>query len=169
MTLNRYSVCAAILLISFPHLTFGKEARPLKWSELDGAIAGRKVSLTLASKATLQGTVTSVQNDSLQMDVVGSSDKQAYGLGQASIPRNQVVQVKVKRVKGPARLIGAAGIGTAVALGSLGWAISEDRVNVSDSARIAGWAAITGAAVVGGYFIGRAIDTKEEVFLIQPD
>ncbi|MBK5293102.1 MAG: hypothetical protein JJE04_15700 [Acidobacteriia bacterium] len=57
----------------------------------------------------------------------------------------------------PARLIGAAGVGTAASPGALGRAISDSRVTVPDSTRVAQWVAITQGVTIGGYVIGRAM------------
>jgi hypothetical protein len=94
--------------------------------------------------------------------------KQAYPEGNASIPRGSISEVRLKRVKGLGRLIGAAGAGTAAGLGSLPWALSESRINVKDSTRGAQWLGLTAAAAVGGYFLGRLIDTKKTIIRVAP-
>ncbi len=161
--------CLAFALARIPSVQAATEARSLKWSELAAAVANRNVTLVLRTNARVFGVVTAVQPDSLRMDVLKSSAKALYPPGQASIPRNAVVQIRLKRVKGPARAIGAAGAGTAAGLGTVGWAISEERTNVSDTKRIGQWAAITAVAVAGGYFIGRMIDTAETIIDVAPE
>lgn len=149
-----------------PLLEARSEVRGLKWSELSATVSNRSVTVVTATKARLKGQITAVRPDGIAMDIVATSDKGTYAVGSASIPRKDVAEVRIKEVKGYGRLIGAAGIGAAASLGSLAWAISDSRVNVSDSTRVASWAGITAAAVVGGYFVGRAIDTRETVFQI---
>ena len=156
------------MLAAAPFAQARSEVRGLKWSELGAAVANRRVTLVLSTNARLQGTVAALQQDALLMDIIATSDKQAYPAGQTSVPRKDVVQVRIKKVKGPARLVGAAGIGAAASLGSLAWAISERRINVSDASRITSWIAITIGAVIGGYFIGRAIDTRETIINVLP-
>ncbi len=53
--------------------------------------------------------------------------------------------------------------------GSLPWAISESRTNVSDNKRIGQWIAIAIGATAGDYLIGRFIDTKETVITVAPE
>ena len=72
-----------------------------------------------------------------------TSDKNAYARGQASIPRVEVDEIRIRATKGPGRLIGAAGLGTAAGLSSIGWAISDSLINVDDSTRITQWVGIT--------------------------
>ena len=98
-----------------------------------------------------------------------TSDKNAYARGQASIPRVEVDEIRIRATKGPGRLIGAAGLGTAAGLSSIGWAISDSRINVDDSTRITQWVGITAGATVGGYFIGRLIDTRQTIIRIAPE
>ncbi len=145
------------------------EVLTLKWSELGAAVANREATLLLSGGVRVVGTITGVREDTLIVSIRKSSEKKTYSPGEASIPRKEVSEIRLKRVKGPARLIGAAGIGTAASLGSLGWAISDSRVNVSDSTRVAQWVAITAGATIGGYLVGRAIDTKETIIRIAPD
>ncbi len=135
----------------------------VRWNELEAAIGNRPVTVVLAGGARLTGTVAEVRPESLRMAVDRSSDRRAYPPGEISLAREQVAEVRIKEVKGPGRLIGAAGLGAGASLGTLGWAISDSRVNVSDGARIAQWTAITAAAVAGGYLAGRHWDTTTTV------
>jgi len=145
------------------------EVLTLQWSELSTAIANREVTVLLSSNARVTGTVREVQPQALLMTIRKASDKNAYPAGEASIPRNNISEIRMKRVAGLGRLIGAAGVGTAGSLGSLPWAISESRINVSDNTRGGQWLAITAAATVAGYFIGRLIDTKQTIIKLAPE
>ncbi len=144
------------------------EYQSLSWSKLGAAVANQEVTLVLSSGVRVKGTVESVLEDALAVNIHKTSNTRLYAAGQASIARKDISEVRIKRVKGPGRVIGAAGIGAAGAFASLPWALSENRVNVSDSSRMASWAVISAGCVVGGYLIGRAIDTKETVITIGP-
>jgi hypothetical protein len=165
--------CVASILaivLSVPQAAWAKtEVLTLKWSELSPTVANREVTVLVPGNVRVRGTVTEVQPDALVMTIRKTSDKKAYPKGEASIPRAEVHEIRIKQVRGPARLIGAAGAGTAAALGSFGWSISDSRVNVSDATRGAQWAAITAGATVGGYLIGRLIDTKETIIKVAPE
>ncbi len=140
----------------------------LQWNEVGAAVRSQMVTVELTRHNRLKGTIIEVGQDAIRIDIQSSSDKKAFPPGEASVPRKEVGEIRIKRVKGVGRLIGAAGIGTAASLGSLPWAISDSRANVSDGKRIAQWVAITGAAVAGGYWLGRLIDTKVTVIKIAP-
>jgi hypothetical protein len=140
----------------------------LRWSELSSAIGNQEVTVFLSGNVRIQGRAEQVEPDALVMTIRKTSDEQAYPKGSVSIPRVSVSEVRLKRVKGLGRLIGAAGAGTAAGLGSLPWALSESRINVEDSTRGAQWLAITAAATVGGYFLGRLIDKKETIIHLAP-
>jgi len=133
----------------------------LKWNELSSAVVDRPATVILASDVQLQGRITGVDADALQMLIEKAPRGSAYSRGQSSIPGRDVREIRLRSVKGYGRLIGAAGAGAGVALGTLNWAISDSRINVSDGARIAQWAGITAGAVVGGYLIGRLADRRE--------
>lgn len=158
----------ALFLASTLAAEAGAESLQLKWIALPAAVGKRKVTVVLSSKAQLRGTITSFQADSLQMHITGSSGPAAYPAGQASIPREEVTQIRIRRIRGAGRAVGAAGAGAAAAFGALPWAITDERVNASDRSRIVSWAAITAGAAVGGYFIGRVIDSRETVVTVLP-
>jgi hypothetical protein len=159
-----------VVLLCGPHLArAATETLTLRWGELGAAIGNQEVTVFLSGNVRIQGTAAQVEPDALLLTVRKTSDKQAYPKGNTSIPRARVSEVRLKRVKGPGRLIGAAGAGTAAGLGSLPWALSESRINVADSTRGGQWAGITAAAAVGGYFLGRLIDTKETIIHVAPE
>ena len=57
-----------------------------------------------------------------------SSARSSYSPGEASIPRTEILEIRLKRISGPARLIGAAGAGTAIILQG-GFLLVLDTVN----------------------------------------
>jgi hypothetical protein len=147
----------------------GVKELTLRWEEVGAAVGKQVVTVELIRNTRLKGTIIGVGQDAIRMNIQSSSDKQTFPPGEGSVPRKEIAAIRIKRMEGRGRLIGAAGIGSAASLGSLRWAISESRVNVSDNKRIAQWAAISAAAVAGGYWIGRLIDSKETVIKIAPE
>jgi hypothetical protein len=141
----------------------------LRWAELGPAVANKKVRLVLRNDTHIEGTVVDVQSDALSVNILKTSDKKVYPVGQASIARVDVFQVLVKSVKGPMRLIGAAGIGAAGSLISLRVALSESIHNWSDESRIRTWIGVTAASIVGGYILGRRADSHETLITITPE
>lgn len=140
----------------------------LRWNELAAATASQKVTVALTTGVRVKGNILEVGQDTLRMAIQASSDQAAFPPGEHAIPRKSVGEIRIKRIAGPGRLIGAGGIGAAASLGSLKWAISDSRVNVSDSRRVGQWVAITAGGVAGGYLVGRLIDSKETVIRIDP-
>ncbi len=158
-----------VFVFAVAQILAGQDLRSLSWTKLGDAVAGQQVTLVLSSGIRLKGAIDRVLDDSLAMSIHSTSNRRLYPPGQASVPRKDVSEVRIKRGKGPSRAIFTAGFGAGGALGLLPWAISEDRVNVSDSSRIASWGAITGGLTVAGYFVGRKFDTRETVITISPN
>ncbi len=140
----------------------------LRWAELNAATAHKKVKLVLRNDVHLEGEVRSVQSDTLDMAVLKTSDKKGHPVGNISIPRHEVMELRIKEIKGPMRLIGAAGIGAAGSLIALNRALDESRPS-NDAARMTAWGVTTIACVVGGFFLGRLADTHETQVKIAPE
>lgn len=146
---------AAFLLLLFLPCAFG-ETLTLRWNELQGAVAQREATVVTTDNKQFKGVITSVTEEAVMME-------RAPG---GRVDRAAIREVRVRQVKGPRRAIFTAGAGAGAGLGLLPWAISDSRMNVSDSSRVAQWAGITAGATVAGYFIGRQLDTKETVIRI---
>lgn len=165
-------LAAGLLLLTsagIPTALARTEVVTVRWDELSGTVANRTVTVVLSGGGRLTGVISQVRQDDLLMAIDKSSDHGHYPPGEMPVPRREITEIRLKRRKGPGRLIGAGGAGAATALGALPWAISDARVNVSDGARIAQWAALTAGATAGGYLIGRLIDTRETVIRLAPD
>lgn len=143
-----------LCVLSASALVQAENVLTLQWSELAGAVGHREATVLLANNQRVKGVVTAVEADALV-------------LPSGRLGRESIRELRVKRVKGPRRAIGAAGAGAGAALGTLPWAISDSRVNVSDGTRVAQWAGITAVAAVAGYFIGRQLDTRVTVIRIE--
>jgi hypothetical protein len=88
----------------------GGKPLELKWDELAPMIRGQRVEITLADSTTVNGEAIAVRDDTVVLDVSGSSNPQTYPNGNGSIPRGAVVLVQVER----SRNSGAKTLGTVV-------------------------------------------------------
>ena len=144
------------------------ESKPLelKWNELAPLISGHVVQVTLPAGETVRGEVVAVRDDSLVVDVRGSSDSKAYPHGSGSVPRSSVTLIRVERTRGSwGRSIGTTlGVITGLSVG--GYAA----VATSDSAgkAIPVFLLVAGAISVGGYYLGRTADRKVTIIRIAP-
>lgn len=145
------------------------DGRQIRWSELANTVGAAAVTVVVKGEVRLQGTIAGVRPDTLLIDVAKSSDHKAYAPGQLSVPRKDVAEVRLRKIRGPYRAILASGAGVGIFFATLPWAMSESRINVSDPKRITQHAFITAAGVAAGYFAGRAADTRETILRFAPD
>jgi hypothetical protein len=152
-------MAALLLSLLLLHSTaFAEQTVTLRWNELQGAIANRQATVLLSDNRQIRGVASSVTEEAILMEQAPSG----------RIARATVREIRVRQTKGPRRAIFTAAAGAGAALGTLPWAISDSRVNVSDGARIAQWSGITAAATVAGYLIGNRLDTRETIIRIAP-
>jgi len=138
----------------------------LKWSELSPLIAGRIVELTVLGGAKVRGEVATVRDDALVLDVRQSSDSKAYPKGNAAIPRSSVTLLQVQRERGKwGRSIGTT-LGVLTGLGVGGY--TAVKAANSAGAGVAIFVVIAGAGAVGGYFVGKALDSKTTEIRVIP-
>ena len=126
----------------------------LRWNELAPLISGRVVRLTAPGGATIQGGIAAIREDVLVMDVSKTSDSKAFPKGNANIPRASVSMLEVQRLRFGPRL--GMSLGSAAALPA-GLAVARHN-SLSPGAAAGVLGAFSGAGMVGGYFIGSALD-----------
>jgi len=158
------------LLLCLLYLSASLQAAPremkLRWSELSGQITGHTVTLTLPDGHYVEGHVTAVQPDALQLNVNKTSDRQAIPKGKLSAPRSSISRIglKTKTVKG--RTTGV-GVGLAVAGGLIGAGAIKQGYEGLGLAIIGG---IVGVAVmIAGFFIGNDLDRQITMITVTPD
>ena len=78
----------------------GGKPLELKWDELTPMIRGHRVEVTLADGTNVRGEAIAVREDTLVLDVSGSSNPQTYPNGNGSIPRGAVVLIQLERSRG---------------------------------------------------------------------
>src|SRR6185436_13936812 len=68
----------------------------LRWNELNPAIYGHKVEITMPGAITLKGDVAAVREDSLVLNVKRTSNAKAFPRGNAVIPRSAVTLLRLE-------------------------------------------------------------------------
>jgi hypothetical protein len=148
-------------LLALPGLQAQQAARPveLKWGELAPLIGNRKVQIALPDGAVISGESIAVRDDALVLNVEKTSNKAAYPKGNAAIPRASVTLLQVER----RRHKGARAIGTTVGVISgvmVGGYVAGKTASSTFGGFLATWTGLATAGSVGGYMIGKEIDTQ---------
>lgn len=130
----------------------------LKWNELNAAIYGRVVELTLPGASTVKGEVAAIREDALVLVVKRTSDPKTTPLGNAIIPRSSVTLLKLEKLSGKSgRVMGTTlGVLGGVVLGGYIAAKTADDAGPG----IAVFLASASAIAVAGHLIGRAADKR---------
>jgi hypothetical protein len=154
-------ICAAVDLAA-------GETRPveLKWNEIAPLVAGRNVDVTLAEGGRVRGEAIAVRENTLVVDVRGSSGAGSrFQNGNADIPRPSIVLIRVDRTRGAwGRTMGTVlGVLSGMVLG--GWAAAHTD---SASAGIPTFLGIASGVSVTGYYAGRALDKRSMLIRIVP-
>ena len=138
----------------------------LKWNELSSTIRGRTIKLTLPEGATVSGEVIVVREESLVVNVRKTSDSKTFPKGNAAIPRASVTVLSMTESNGHwGRKIGSS-LGTLSGVLAGGY-VAAKTANSGGSA-LAIFGVITGAATLGGYFIGRSADARATLIRVVP-
>ena len=133
---------------------------PVRWSELSPEIGGKRISIVLASQVQLEGTVLEVGPNALVMNTVLTSDRLSYPPGRTEVGRDLISIIEVREeVRGWIKPVLASAAGAAAAFAYFPHSISDSRINVSDTRRVAELGVITAGAAVGGYFLGKKISS----------
>jgi hypothetical protein len=164
------ALLCALLAPSVPVSAQGKSGggKPLelKWDELAPMIRGQRIEVTLADSTIVKGEAIAVREDTIVLDVSGSSNPQTYPNGNGSIPRGAVVLVQLERSRGS----GAKTLGTVV--GVLAGVVIGGYVSatVADSAGV-GIPLFLGLAsgiTVAGYQVGKQMDRQLTTIRVVP-
>jgi len=138
----------------------------LKWSELNTAIYGQSVELTLPGAFKIRGEVVAVRDDALVLDIRRTSDARAFPKGNAVVPRASVTLLKLEQQRGShwramGTVIGVLGgvvVGTYIAA----------KTASSPGPGIAIFIATASAASIAGNVAGGAADRKTRLIRIVP-
>jgi hypothetical protein len=89
----------------------------LNWSELAGAVKGKRVAIVLPDGVRVEGKVASVETDALSLEIGKSDDVVRYPKGRAWIPRASISTLEIRSRRGMWQAIGAGiGFGAGVPL-----------------------------------------------------
>ena len=154
------TMVAALLWIS-QGLALGGEPRQLqlKWSALDPAIAGRKVALVLPGGTHIEGKVLRAEPEGLRLKIAKTSDRKAQPKGEHLIPRQSVSVLRYTEYRRIGRLIGTLALPAAVAAGVVAGAPPYLEGGTIAIVAAIGAGCVAGAAI-GGYYIGKRVDTR---------
>ena len=97
MTFRTPVAFSLTLLLGQSHAFAASTPLELKWTELNAAIYGQTVELTLPGAFTVKGDVAAVRDDALVLDVRKTSDAKAFPKGNAVIPRSSVTLLKLEK------------------------------------------------------------------------
>jgi hypothetical protein len=161
------AIALVVLLCGVSQCSLLAKSLPLelRWSELASVVVSHHVELTLKGGGSVKGDAVSVREDTLVIDVSGSSGPKAYARGHGEIPRSDIALIKVQRSKGSwGRGIGTT-LGILVGLGVGGNAAFHANSAAGGTAILVGTA---GAVGVVGYYIGRSLDTHDVQITILP-
>ncbi len=147
--------------------TLPAESKPLelKWTELAPMIVSHRVDLSLNDGGHLRGEAIAVREDTLVLDVRGSSGTKSYPKGSATVPRSAITLITLQGSRGSwGRTLGTT-LGVLTGLGIGGYAAAHtDSGGKAVSILIA---VASGVAVVG-YYAGRELDRRTTRITILP-
>ena len=159
---------ALVLLFCTCHAVALAQSVPTeaRWSELSQIIEGYQVQLVLPDGVAIKGEAATVRADTLIINIKRTTNGNAHPKGRSSIPRASVTLIEVERREGRrGRNLGATvGVIAGVALGAYAAAGSTD----SGGNAVVAFAAIGSAGALGGYFLGRTLDTRKTSIKIVP-
>ena len=160
---------AAVLVLALVGQQSGiAAANPLelRWNELAPLISGKAVDLTVPGGARLRGEVVTIREDALLLDLKQSSDLKAFPKGNAVVPRASVSTLSVTRERGKwGRRMGTT-VGTLAGLSVGGYTAAKS--DQSAGATLAIFTVIAAGVIVGGYYLGRSLDTRKTQIHVTP-
>ena len=86
-----------VLIAGHPEMSAAPLPLELKWNELNPAIFGHPVEITMPGAITIKGEVAAEREDGLVLDIKRTSDAKAFPKGNAVIPRSAVTLLKLER------------------------------------------------------------------------
>ncbi len=151
-------------------LTSALQAAPstvsLKWNELGAVASGRQAIVQLQDRSSVRVTIRSIETAALAVTVADDLHPR-YKRGPATIPREEIVGMEVRRRGKRGRVIGTTVGAAAGFFGGVGLA----RAAVNHNSAAVAWAAV--AALAGGpvlgYVFGSRSDGKNTTIILLPD
>lgn len=130
----------------------------VRWNELSALILGHTVTVVLPGGTVLAGEVMAVRADSLALDVHRTSNVQVQPKGSASIPRRSITTLQLtERTGAGGRVLGVV---VGAVAGMVAGAEMVVHTSTTEAAAVSTFTGVSVAGVVGGYYVGRAVDTR---------
>lgn len=161
--LRTFCIAVGLLFLATPLYGMKEERLQLKWDELGPVVQGHKILTILNDGSEVQGRVTAVESQAIQVEI--SKPSNGYRRGLNSIPRSKISVLRMEVTSGSWRALGTAiGGGAGAAAGVPLYMVFENEGNSGSGAGFA--AAFIGAGATVGYFLGREADRKALVIVI---
>jgi hypothetical protein len=157
-----------VMLLCACHAVVLAQSTPteLKWGELDQLIGGHQIQLVLPDGTVIKGEAVAIREDSLVMDVKKTSNKDSQPKGNAAVPRDSVVLLRLERRRGSwGRSLGTTvGVIAGVVLG--GYAAGT--LTSSAGPGIATFIGVASLGTVAGNMAGAEMDRKVTFIKVVP-
>lgn len=158
--------CIAITILCAGLAQAENKPVELKWSELAAVVTGQNIEFTTKEGVTLRGNVVSVRPEEMVLDAKHTSNPKIFSKGGVTVPRTSVDTLRMIKTKAAwgRRLGTTLGLVAGLTLGGY----TAANAGGSDAAILTTFLGITGAATVGGFFLGRSADRKVTMIRIVP-
>ena len=170
MSIFKKSIIGSSLWVCFAALAINAEspAKRITWNEFSQSVTPRHtLRIVLPDGTRIECAPLQVTADLINAQVTRTSNPRAHPQGSLTIPRESVAAVQVRSPRRRGRLLALVPIPAGVAVGLGGFLTSRGSDEVYTYI-------VTGAAIMGiggtaGFFLGRAIDRRFELYSIIPE
>ena len=138
----------------------------LKWNELGAVASGRQAIVQLQDRSSVRVRIRSIEATALIVTVADDMHVR-YKRGQATIPREEIVGMEVRRRGKRGRVIGTTTGAIAGLFGGGGLAAAAINHN-SDAAAVAAIVVLAAGPLLG-YTLGSRADGKNTTVILLPD
>ena len=140
------------------------QERQVRWEELS-VVVGQKVRIVMPDSTLIQGKVSQLQTDSLEVNIEKSSNRRTFPKGRFLVPRATLRAVDV--IQRPSAIGRVSGLAVGVGLGYLAArvAINSSKTN---PALTVGFGGLAAGLPLTGYLLGRAADRRVVTYTIRP-
>jgi len=134
------------------------------WNQLSSLILGREVSLVLPGGTDIAGDVIAVRADSLALDVRKTSNEKVQPKGESAIPRASITTLQLRERKGVGGRVLGVVVGAIVGMVAGGETVAHTTYN--EAAAVGTFTGVSVAGAVGGYYVGRSVDSRTTVIRV---
>jgi L-lactate permease len=169
--LTSFIIFGALMFLAWAQIAQA-ESTQLTWSGLP-AVIGKNVRIVMPDGSVIEGLATAVEPEALVLQVRKTNRGSNYAKGSLPVPRASLKTLQVADSRIAGRVIGVtfgAALGVAAGLGAAITASGQGFLGPSEpkKGRAAGFAVVAVALPVGGYFLGKKVDTQWKTIAIAP-